>query len=185
MAPVDRSIDEGNVGVVANHVNLAFELCRQPEVVGIEKGDPISSSLMNAFVAGCRGPLSLLVEITDRASNGANQIPSVVGRAVIDDDDLTRWTGLRQDRFDRFLERRHAIIAGNDYADVHRGLDGYFLAGNLECIDSGLVPSAVTIPPVGDGGQQNTLDTFPPGCRSIAILPQELSNIGDKQRRAG
>lgn len=83
------------LGMQPNMVELPSELARQPHVVGVEKGDPLTPSQLDSEVAGCAhaaiGPARMGGEhhsIAEGRRQPGGQLAASIGGAVVDQDEL-------------------------------------------------------------------------------------------------
>ena len=92
---------------------------RQQPVVGVEEDEQLAVALADAGVAGGREAEVLLADAAD-AGEALGDSARVVGRAVVDDDDLDLGVGLREDALDRLVEVAGLAEAGDDDRDQRR-----------------------------------------------------------------
>ena len=114
-------MDEARLLIGFEQRDLAGKLLRVPPVVGIEKGDVLAVGFLNGPVArGAKTPVGVL-HIKDALSEAGGDGRSVIGGAVVDDDDLDVRVGLGEDAFDGLGEIPTVVVAGNDGRDSRHG----------------------------------------------------------------
>ena len=92
------------------------QMVRIPDVILIEQGNEIARRVYRAEIAG-RGLAAVgLAQQRDRIfrSEPANNLRTVIGRAIVDDDDLIGRKRLPHDAAQSSLDIRRTIIQGND-----------------------------------------------------------------------
>jgi len=76
------------------HREMNLELPRFPEIVGIQERDVVASDFVQPAVARDRCARVLLRDVTNRRSELSAQLPGVIRRPVVDNQDLKRWVAL-------------------------------------------------------------------------------------------
>ena len=94
---------------------------RGQQVVGVEEHQQVAGRGGGAGVARLRRPLGRAGEHPDGRPEALGDGAAVVGRAVVDDDDLVGRPGLVQRRAQRLAEEPGAVAAGDDDRQAHRG----------------------------------------------------------------
>lgn len=98
--------------------DLARELVWKPAVVRIEERDQLAPSTPDALVPSRPRSLILLEHVLDATlDEGLHRGCRVVGRSVVDDDDLDEWIVLVQDAFQRLGEVLRVVVRRDDDAD--------------------------------------------------------------------
>src|SRR5687767_1760521 len=99
---------------------MRLQLLGVPEVVGIEKGNPIAPRERHTMIAGRRRPLVLLTNIGNGDLTGIllYDCRGVVRRSVIDDDDLRGFIRLGQNALDGFPNETFTVIGRNNDAKL-------------------------------------------------------------------
>jgi hypothetical protein len=91
--------------------NLARELVGEPAVVRVEEGQVRAPRLANRSVAGGRAPGVLLADDPDPAGVAVEDRRCVVGRAVVDDEDLDlARVALREDALERARQELRPVV---------------------------------------------------------------------------
>lgn len=93
---------------------LTLHLLREPQIVGVEKGDPIPRRSFDARIAGRAHAGVGLTDHPDPVTERCEHRGRVIARSVVDDDHLVRMQRLRQRGFDRLSHTMGAVIGGND-----------------------------------------------------------------------
>jgi hypothetical protein len=88
-----------------------------PDLVRIEERDEITTGLANRSIAGGRDPLLRLLEVEDFAPIAAQSVAGVIGRTVVDHDDLTRRIRLGERAADRVDDIGHPVVRGDHHAN--------------------------------------------------------------------
>ncbi len=92
------------------------------DVIRIQDADDPAVGQCEALVEGVADAVVLLAHQIGQAHRlAAQHLESPVGRSAVDDDVLDIREGLRQDRIDRALDRRPAIVHDRDDAHQTRG----------------------------------------------------------------
>ena len=88
------------LGICPQDPDLLLELGRQPFIIGVEERDPFAFCGFDTGVSGRARPAVVLVDVSDLFPVRRDDGCGVVGRAVVDDDELVRGVGLIQDTVD-------------------------------------------------------------------------------------
>ena len=91
-----------------------------PLVVGVEQGDVVAGDLGQPAVDGAHEAAVVLADDADALAVGGQHLRRLVGRAVVDDDDLERLGRpvLGQRAVDRPAEVAREVVRGHDDADL-------------------------------------------------------------------
>ena len=94
---------------------LPFQLCGQPCIVGIEKGEPLAAGRRATGIAGLAATAVLLAQQLNLRIAPRHELRCLVGRAVVDHDDFQQWRGLRQDTVDGSCDMGSCIVGRDDH----------------------------------------------------------------------
>jgi len=106
---------EVDVRVVRQEGGLGLQLVRHPEVVRVEKRDPVSRRLAHRAVARGGLPCVLLDEVADGALHPPDQVGRPVRRAVVDDEDLVDADRLLENTRDGIPEVGRTVVGRDDH----------------------------------------------------------------------
>ncbi len=109
-----------HVRLALEHRDLLGELRRRQDVVGIEERDVGAARGGEPRVAGGRQAPIGLPEDADPAAVAPQDGRRVVGRAVVDHDDVDGVERLRERAVDRLGEKSRVVERGDDEAHAHR-----------------------------------------------------------------
>ena len=116
----------GGGGVFLKDVECLGEEVGLPLIVGIEEREKLAGCHFEAQISGGACAAVLFFDVLDTALPvGFDDFGSVVGRAVIDDDDLVGRQCLGEHRIEGTVEEVGAVVGGDDDADftgIHRRL---------------------------------------------------------------
>jgi hypothetical protein len=118
--------DHPDLGVGAEHLDLRLDLPGEEGVIRIEQRDEFSSRMQEAKVPRRRDAAVGLVDVAHRPAIALDDGASVVGRSVVDDDDLDVAIALREHALDRRADDRRAVVRRDDDAHEPR------LAGSVQ-----------------------------------------------------
>ena len=106
--------------VLRQPLELSREFLWHPEIIGVEKREPLCARVCGAEIAQTRAITGMRFR-NDRHASVTNRLEPrdrIVGRTVIDDNQLPVLQRLRQDRRNRLPQQRQAIVSwqndGND-----------------------------------------------------------------------
>src|ERR1700719_3171222 len=100
----------------AHESELVAEFLAHPEIVGVEECDERRVRYRDAMIA--RGCGTAMLGACDRhAVEKGEALASSIRRAVIDDDQLEARVALCENRCDRIVHHRTAVVCRNDHAD--------------------------------------------------------------------
>ena len=85
----------------------------QQPIIGIKEDDIGRDTCAQSRIAGSRKPLIVLPDVSNRPIP-MGDFGRLVGRAIVDDDDVKAPVGLPQDALNRFAQIVRLIKAGND-----------------------------------------------------------------------
>ena len=118
-----RAGHERHAGVGVETAGERREVALAQDVVGIEEHDVRRPRQSDAVVArDGDAPVGDAHDAGARALEPGEDLPGPhVGRAVVDDDDLRRRSGLRQHAVDRRLDGVAEVVTGDDDGDLGQG----------------------------------------------------------------
>ena len=103
--------------VLAQEGSRPGEAVRHRHVVGVVEGDPLAGRAREAEVPRARETAVSALDDGHAAGVCAEHPRRVVGRAVVDDDDLEVLLGLREDAVEAFGEPAAAVVGRDDDRD--------------------------------------------------------------------
>src|SRR5258707_1154551 len=118
---LNAAVDHAEGGIECKAGGVAFELPRSPDVIRIEKGDVLAARGGDPGIPGGAGAEVLLADDNDSMAVAVQNLRRVVGRAVVDDDDLESGTGLRQRTVDRVAKKATVVVRRDDDGDRRHG----------------------------------------------------------------
>src|SRR5690606_4665144 len=123
LAPVDEDarVTDRVVRSIRDQFDGLLQVAGQEGVVRVEQGDELAARFVDAAVARAIGPGLLLPDVSHAGVvDGLNGRLRVVGRPVVDDEDLDVFDVLVEGRSDCRSHGSGAIVRGNDDADDGR-----------------------------------------------------------------
>jgi len=112
--------DHADLGMRPQHLDLRLDLPREKRVVRIEQCDELAAHVGEAEVPRRRDPTVPLVNVAHRPAITLDDGAGVVGRAVVDDDDLDVGIALRERALDRGADDSRPVVSGDDHAHQSR-----------------------------------------------------------------
>jgi hypothetical protein len=103
-------VDEHDVRVGVEHRNFARELLGKPRIVRVEERDVLAARFADRSVPRAGAPAVVLVEVAQPVSVRGQSFLGVVGRAVVDDEQLDVRIRLREDALHRFADVGRAVV---------------------------------------------------------------------------
>ena len=105
--------------LIAHRRNLVGELFGKPEIIRIEECDEFARGGGDSGIARCGG--AAIARMHDAAQRGLIKLGKrrrkLIGRGVVNDDDLGISVALRQDRQNGAPNKVGAVVNGDDDAD--------------------------------------------------------------------
>src|SRR5690606_13525891 len=102
---------------VASDPKLPLELVRRPAVVAVQEGEPRRYREFGAAVHG-PGLTEARRDLADDPRVLADDLDRAILGAVVDDDDFSNGTGLREHALDRLAQIAALIVDGDDGAHL-------------------------------------------------------------------
>src|SRR6185437_12427850 len=97
-----------------------FEVVRRTQIVGVLYRNPSPHRVTHSGIAGCRGTPVFLIEVPDARTEAREHRARVVGRSIVDDDQLIVLKTLMQYAVDRLAKQFGAIVSRHDHRDGRR-----------------------------------------------------------------
>ena len=91
------------------------------QVVGVEEHENVAGGGGSSRGGGRRLPLVRLADRDDPVAEPGDHVPGLIGRAVVDDDDLNIRVGLVDRRIDRRADVAGVVVAGHAHRDTGHG----------------------------------------------------------------
>jgi len=113
--------------VVYEGLDLQHELLRLPQVVGVQKRQKLAMRSFDARIPCCTRSCVCLVVVVDRSAKFLNNGRGVIGRTVVNDNDVDRAIGLGQHAFDRLPHISLAVEDRDDDADEVTSFSRHYL----------------------------------------------------------
>ena len=114
------AVHEPDLGVRLQEGDVARQPVDRPFVVRVEQRDVVAGDLGQAAVDRAHEPAVVLVDGANAVAVGGEDLRRLVGRAVVDDDDLERlggWPVLAQRTVDGTSEVAREVVRGHDDGD--------------------------------------------------------------------
>ncbi len=108
------------LGIPLKEIDLDLQFLRKPEVIRIEKGQPLPGGRFQAPVAGGADSLPGLIDVAQAIPIETECFSGSIGGTVVHHNQLEILKSLRQHRIDGLPDPGRPVESGNDHADQGR-----------------------------------------------------------------
>lgn len=114
MPEFESAVNDAGIRMLAKVLQLGCQFAGQPDVVGIEKGEPIRPGVRHREIAGGGGAAVVIAEYLDARIDGGGDVGRAIRGAVIDQDDFEVVDLLAEDADQRFFNIGGAVVRRHD-----------------------------------------------------------------------